>query len=98
MKKKQTIIPPRCGWKEHTWYLVDVAYNGGNPVHRDLLYTGFLGSDGTPQGYHALYAQGDCTPIGRVYYLKAIKIVCSRKDYDGPRKVRMPADVMGARR
>ncbi len=91
--KTQTIIPPRGGWKEHTWYLVDVSYSKNNPIHRDLLYTGFLGQQGQPQGYHALYAQGDCNGIQEVSYLKALKVVCCAKDYEGPRTVRMQSDL-----
>jgi len=39
---KPEIIPPNGGWKSCTWYLVDVSYRKGNPIHRSLFYSGFV--------------------------------------------------------
>ena len=46
---KRKIIKPFLGWKSQTWYLVEVAYNEYNPIHRDLFYTGFL--NGKEEGF-----------------------------------------------
>jgi hypothetical protein len=35
-------IPPEGGWKEGTFYLVDVAHKSTNPVHKALLHVVFL--------------------------------------------------------
>lgn len=83
---KNEIYPPRGGWKERTWYLIEVAYNNCNPIHLALFYTGFLnGPNGTPGGYsgvHALnYADDDeVTPINKIRYAKALKKLVSEDE------------------
>lgn len=66
-KSKRKIIKPLFGWKPNTWYLVDVAYNEHNVIHRDLFFTGFLNgkSSGflpwkrkTPGGYNSITCFG----------------------------------------
>ena len=75
------IIPPENGWIENTWYLCEVSYKEGNPVHETLFYTGFLnGKDKSPGGYNCLVpinGTGDHrhTEIDQVRYLKAIKLL-----------------------
>jgi hypothetical protein len=39
--KDKTIIPPEGGWKEKTYYVVEVSFHKGNPIHRSILYVGF---------------------------------------------------------
>lgn len=75
-ESKTTIIPPEGGWKERTYYVVDVAYSKQNmPPHRAIFYTGFLnGKDGTPGGYEAIF-QGSYEQQYSwrdAYYLKAV--------------------------
>ena len=50
--KSKLQILPRGGWKSHTYYVVDVAFNVNNPIHRKIFYTGFIDIDGNPQGYN----------------------------------------------
>jgi len=86
--KNSTIIPPKEGWQEHTWYLVEVAYNRHNPVHLSLFFSGFLNERGrTPGGYNGLqplnYAgssDGEATQITGVFYLKVLKKVISQEE------------------
>jgi hypothetical protein len=75
----QTIIPPKDGWKESTWYLVNVSYNKGNPKHKSLFYSGFLtGKDRQPGGYNGLVPLNGPdydeppTEIHKVKYLRVI--------------------------
>lgn len=51
--RAQHIIPPKGGWKERTWYHVEVAFTNTNPIHGALFYSGFL-HDGNPAGYNTL--------------------------------------------
>lgn len=85
MSKKQTIIPPRFGWKESAHYLVEISYGPGNPIHHDIFYTGFLNGDEgrkRPGGYNYLGAQGDYgKTIDNVYYMKAVKLLVSEKRF-----------------
>ena len=84
-REKQIIIPPRFGWREKTWYLVEVSYGTGNPIHHQLFYTGYLNGDEKrtrPGGYNFVTAQGDFSDINRVYYLKAIKVIISRRRFE----------------
>ncbi len=56
-KKNRLVIPPKGGWKESTWYIAEVSFAIGNPIHKSLLYSGFLtGKDKEPGGYSALVA------------------------------------------
>ena len=84
---EQTIIPPDGGWKERTWYVVEVSYRLGNPIHRSLYYTGFLNGGGKkekwPGGYNVLVplsGPSDEDPnhgINNVKYLKYIRELIS---------------------
>jgi len=68
------IIPPKDGWKASTYYVVEVAYKSSNPIHRSILYTGFLNKDGTPGSYSAIF-NGTSVHNQRyenVYYLRYI--------------------------
>jgi hypothetical protein len=54
--EKRTHIAPEGGWKEQTYYVVDTSWRSTNPIHRRILYVGFLGPEGRPLsgGYTAL--------------------------------------------
>lgn len=72
-KKKDLIIhQPKNGWKAHTWYLVDAAYGTGNPVHKSILFTGFLSNKGNPGGY-SFITPANCLSHNEVYEAKYIK-------------------------
>ncbi len=54
----KTLKMPLEGWTENTYYVVDVAFNKDNPIHRSILYVGFThqkqGWEGLRGGYTAL--------------------------------------------
>jgi len=41
--KEAAVIPPEGGWKENTYYVVDVSYEAHRPICRSILYVGLLG-------------------------------------------------------
>lgn len=45
---KRTHIAPEGGWKPQTYYVVDTAWRSTNPIHRRILYVGFLGRPDRP--------------------------------------------------
>jgi hypothetical protein len=90
-KKQATKIPnkyigiPLNGWKERTWYLVEVAFHPDNCIHRAMFFTGFLnGKDNGPGGYNCLVSIGGCyedeQEIKDVFYLVVIKKLFSEED------------------
>jgi hypothetical protein len=38
----KTVIPPPNGWEDQTYYVVEVAHRTTNPIHRAILYVGFI--------------------------------------------------------
>ena len=40
--KERRRIEPEGGWKERTYYVVEVASGSANPIHRAILYVGFI--------------------------------------------------------
>lgn len=75
---KRGVIPPEEGWKENTYYIVDVAFNRHNPVHKAIFFTGFLnGRDGGPGGYNQLFNPSweGHQELGDMYYVKAVELL-----------------------
>lgn len=72
--KDKTILKPTQGWDAHAWYIVEVAYEPNNVIHKALFYSGYLDGEGRPGGYNCLINPSyDCNPsIGKVYYLAVI--------------------------
>ena len=70
--EKPYIDKPLLGWLEKQWYVVEVAFSPGNPVHRALLYTGFL-HNGEPSSYAKDVAGSYESDYCNVYYLKSIR-------------------------
>jgi len=96
--KKKYIIPPDIGWQPNTYYLVDVSYNSGNPVHQAIFFTGFLnGNDGDPGGYNRLFSGNydEDTTISDVYYMRAIEVL--HRKGDEPRELRMPNELINSK-
>lgn len=75
------VIKPEGGWKESTYYVVEVAFRSNNPVHRAILFTGFLNGrkPGEPGAYSYLTSPGydDSTePYDAAFYLRAVRELC----------------------
>lgn len=77
---ERTIVEPEGGWKELTYYVVDTAWRATNPIHRRILYVGFLnGRPGQPLtgGYTRLLARDwedhvDYSDPNKLHYLKPV--------------------------
>ena len=49
-------VAPPGGWKERTYYVVNVSFSPSNPEHRAILYTGFWDKKmNKPGGYSNLF-------------------------------------------
>jgi len=70
---KTTIIPPTNGWKENTYYLVDVAHSPGNPIHRAILSVRSIHSTGIPNGVVWSGTYGEPSGVLSLRYLKGIQ-------------------------
>lgn len=75
--KPNKTSPPR-GWKEHTYYLVEVSHGPGNPVHLAILAVGFLGinaQEGVPGNYSEVWnnTYDHAYHFRDIYYLKPIR-------------------------
>ena len=92
----QNIIPPKGGWEAHTWYIVDVEVFEGNPRHRALFFSGFVGEgpggepDGAPGNYNGVQSLNfagseDAIPIQRVKYLRVVKRLISQREAEKTR-------------
>ena len=90
--KKQTIIPPKDGWEAQSWYLIEVSFFPGNPVHPKLFYTGFLTSQGQPAGYNYLADDERLYQIHEVYYMKAIRQLISKSEWNTLHTWRLPKE------
>lgn len=80
LSENKGVIAPEGGWKERTYYAVDVSYSSGNPIHRSVFYTGFL-NNGVPCGYNQIWnpTSEETHTLWEVYYLK----VARELDVDG---------------
>jgi hypothetical protein len=78
----RTHVQPEGGWKERTYYVVEVASGKGNPIHRSILFVGFFGRAGRPLGgsytslFNASYG-GDFVHPETLHYLR---VVCEIKE------------------
>ncbi len=89
---ERTLIPPANGWKEQTYYVVDVSWQPTNPIHRRIMYLGFINGRTDPlRGSYTclLAAQGDepehCVPRF-CHYLKVVSEITdmTSDDYEDP--------------
>lgn len=82
--KERTIIPPKDGWKEHTYYHVLVAYSSSNIIHEAVFQVGFLGANSAP-GEPGNYSEVWCNSYDRakhfddVHYLKVIQMLFTER-------------------
>lgn len=88
--ENKTIIPPKFGWQESTWYLVEVSYRKSNPIHNALFYSGFLNGPGLegergPGGYNGFIPLNgpDFEDLPKkfheAHYLRVVKALVSSK-------------------
>lgn len=70
--KEKQIIPPKSGWKDDTYYIVDVSFSKNNPVHRLIFFSGFL-NKGIPCGYNQFGFTEDFKNYSDVYYMRVIR-------------------------
>lgn len=103
---KGTCIPPEGGWKDQTYYVVEISWNSHNPVYRAILYVGFVPS--TPPklprfpelagGYTSLMqdtsgiADNGVVSVQDLYYIKAIAAIpgIGALDQPEPKQRRWP--------
>lgn len=83
--QNRTLITPPEGWEPESWYQVEVSFNRNNPVHRALLFTGFL-RNGQPGNYHYLTSSGwgELSKLDEVHYLSPLKHLgrLTKADYE----------------
>lgn len=74
LEQESKILPPTEGWKEHTYYLVEVSYRPSNPVHLAIFAVGFL-REGVPGNYSEVWTNtyDSSEPFSKVHYLKVLK-------------------------
>ena len=64
-------------WFEQTYYIVEVAFNANNPIHKKIFFSGFL-HGGKPCGYNGFAAFGrnmDTLEFQDAYFIRPIKII-----------------------
>lgn len=80
---KGTCIPPEGGWQNQTYYVVDIAWRDSNPVHRAILYVGFVPST-PPKVPHFPQLAGGYTCIMQdmaTYMVDGISFSCVQHAY-----------------
>ena len=73
--KKQIIIPPKNGWKEQTYYVIEVAYGTNNMIHTAILAVGFINDNDTFGGYTYIFGRTydpEIKNVNEAYYMKAL--------------------------
>ena len=88
MSKFKHMVPPKGGWKADSWYIVEVCFDSGNPIHTSMFYTGRIDEKGMPSHGNAIYhtAPGstyeEAQGFHQAYYIKALKLVASPSDME----------------
>ena len=77
------IIEPENGWEQESVYLVDVSFNKNNPIHRSVLFSGFL-HNGEPGNYHMIcnISYEKNFELKDIHYLRVIRKIASEVDFD----------------
>lgn len=82
--KERTIIPPKNGWEEWTYYIVEASFAINNPIFQYIYCSGFLnGHGGTPGGYNEFYGLEDPKSISDAHYMKVLQKFGHRDLYIG---------------
>lgn len=90
---------PIGGWKTNTWYLIDVSFGKTNPIHRAVLYTGFVREDGEPGGYNIVVnpSYDQMFKYSELYYVKPVRLIVEEDEfcnasYDLPKEHKYEAE------
>ncbi len=52
-----TCVPPPGGWKNQTYYVIDISWSSSNPAYRAILYVGFVPSSKECAGSRSRFPQ-----------------------------------------
>jgi len=74
---EKEIVTPEGGWKEHTYYVIQVSYSSNNPVHTAILGVGFLKEDGSPGNYSEIWnnSYGGVKTFRSAWYIEVVKVI-----------------------
>ncbi len=80
--EEKTILEPQGGWQEDTYYVVLVAHNKNNPIHRSILYLGFLNGSKGPLsgGYTCLMSREGVFLTSPLHYVEVISVIEDMKE------------------
>ncbi len=76
--KQRVIFRPKGGWPEFRYYVVEVAFFPGNPIHKAIFCSGFRSG-----GYRYILSnsiEDRATPLERVHYLKPLAEIPQMRD------------------
>ena len=73
--KDVSIGEPAGGWKDKTYYLVEVSHFPENPIYRAVYFSGFL-HNGYPGTYSGVVSTTGDLP-GELHYLKIVSELCT---------------------
>ena len=74
---KKEIVTPEGGWKEHTYYVVQVSYSSTNPVHTAILGVGFLQENGYPGSDSEIWNNSyeGVKAFRSAWYVEVVKVI-----------------------
>ena len=97
------LAKPEGGWKQNTFYFVEVAWNINNPIHPAIFYSGFLDSKGNPDGYSCIFNPTyDCVQhheyLDGLAYFSVIREIISGEEWKvKERNIRLPSEVLNTK-
>lgn len=68
--KRGTIIPPKKGCKDDTFYVVELAFSSHNIIHNGIFFSGIV-KNGNYQ--FIITSDGDVRKIMDLYYMKVVR-------------------------
>lgn len=80
--EKHKFILPDDGCKGGQIWIVEVACNKNNPIHRAILHVGFMDSPNEFGGYCEVWCNNydQSIPVSSLHYLKLIKLIGNLDD------------------
>mgnify|MGYP006899555123 CR=1 FL=1 len=73
---KKIHIAPVGGWENNSYYVVEVAFMKGNPVHEAILSIGFMGENGEYGNYCYLFNSSydhEVQNVRKAFYLRFVR-------------------------